>query len=420
MIRSGNICASFLYNYLVSEATINNKENGGNVLSKKATKLKCFVDTFQSYGGVLAKLSQIICLGENDQNNTVFSDCKPFSTEKTCKYIKNLFDKNDDDFFKDIKSMDYNVYKSGSIGQVHKAIYKDGKEIIIKVQYVGLKEQVKTDLFILDTIITYLYSFVNLNNAIIDIKNKIEEELNYNIEYNNQKNMYNNWILHNNIKISELIPSISNENLLSMYFINGENLNDFIENSSQEERNNIGMFIVEFVFTNIYKYNILYSDIHYGNFLIQDKKILYIMDFGCIHDIDDVLIDNFINIYKALLYDNKEKFFNVVEKMEIINKDISPDSKEYLYEYFKRQYEPWLSDNFEFTSDWVKITDYKNTDLMKSWNLPSNLVYFNKVPYGMYHILAKMNLKGNFLTFYKKLLGINDDTLTESLVYLHP
>ena len=221
-----------------------------------------------------------------------------------------------------------------------------------------------------------------------------------------QKNMYNNWILHNNIKISELIPSISNENLLSMYFINGENLNDFIENSSQEERNNIGMFIVEFVFTNIYKYNILYSDIHYGNFLIQDKKILYIMDFGCIHDIDDVLIDNFINIYKALLYDNKEKFFNVVEKMEIINKDISPDSKEYLYEYFKRQYEPWLSDNFEFTSEWVKITDYKNIDLMKSWNLPSNLLYFNKLPYGMYHILGKMNLKGNFLTFYKKLLNI--------------
>ena len=99
-------------------------------------------------------------------------------------------------------------------------------------------------------------------------------------------------------------------------------------------------------------------------------------------------------------------FYDIVERMEIINKDISLESKEYLYEYYKRQYEPWLSDNFEFTSDWVKITDYKNIDLMKSWNLPSNLVYFNKLPYGMYHILGKMNLKGDFLTFYKKLLNI--------------
>ena len=130
------------------------------------------------------------------------------------------------------------------------------------------------------------------------------------------------------------------------------------------------------------------------------------MDFGCIHDIDDTLLDNFIRLYKALLYNDKDMFYDIVERMEIINKDISLESKEYLYEYYKRQYEPWLSDNFEFTSDWVKITDYKNIDLMKSWNLPSNLVYFNKLPYGMYHILGKMNLKGNFLTFYKKLLNI--------------
>ena len=405
MLRSGSICTSFLYNYLISETTINANEKGGDVLCKKATKLKCLVDTFQSYGGVLAKLSQIICLGENDQNNSVFSDCKPFSAEKTCKYIKNLFN-NDTEFFKDIKTIDFNVYKSGSIGQVHKAVYKDGKEIVIKVQYVGLKEQVKTDLYILDTIITYLYSFINLNNAISDIKSKIEEELDYNIEYHNQTLMYDNWVEHSNIKIAELIPEISNEKLLSMYFIQGENLNDFIQNSTQEERNNIGMLIVEFVFTNIYKHKILYSDVHYGNFLIQDKKTLYVMDFGCIHDVDDILIDNIKNLYKSFLNEDRELFYHIVEKMEIINKDISSESKEYIYEYFKRQYEPWLSDNFEFTSEWVKTSDYKNIELMKSWNLPSNLIYFNKLPYGMYHILGKMNLKGNFLTFYKKLLNI--------------
>ena len=244
MLRSGSICMNFLYNYLVSEATINsNNEKGGDILIKKATKLKCLSETFQSYGGVLAKLSQIICLGENDKDNSVFSDCKPFSAEKTCKHIKKLFEK-DTDFFKDVKNIDFNVYKSGSVGQVHKAVYKDDKEIIIKVQYVGLKEQVKTDLFILDTIITYLYSFANLTNAISDIKCKIEEELDYTIEYHNQKIIYDTWIEHNSIKIAELIPDISNEKLLSMYFIQGENLNDFIQNSTQEERNNIGMLMV--------------------------------------------------------------------------------------------------------------------------------------------------------------------------------
>lgn len=407
MLRSGSICVSFLYNYLLGEASISNSENekGGDILVKKATKLKCLSDTFQSYGGVLAKLSQIICLGENDQNNSVFSDCKPFSTEKTTKYIKNLFE-TDKIFFDGVKSINYEVYKSGSVGQVHKAIYKDNKNIIIKVQYVGLKEQVKTDLHILDTIIKYLYSFANLNNAIEDIKNKLEEELDYNIEYHNQHVMYDNWKKSDNIKIAELIPSISNEKILSMYFIEGENLNEFILNSTQEQKNKIGMMIVDFVFTNIYKYNILYSDIHYGNFIVQNKEILYVMDFGCIHDIDDILLDNLVKLYKALLNEDKDTFYIIVENMEIIDDTITLESKEYIYEYFKIQYEPWLKDNFEFTSDWVKKTDYKNTDLMKSWNIPTNLVYFNKLPYGMYHILGKMNLKGDFLTYFKNLLNI--------------
>jgi len=407
MLRSGSICVNFLYNYLLGEASITSSENekGGDILVKKATKLKCLSDTFQSYGGVLAKLSQIICLGENDQNNSVFSDCKPFSTEKTSKYIKNLFE-TDKNFFKDVKSIEYEVYKSGSVGQVHKAIYQDDKKIVIKVQYVGLKEQVKTDLYILDTIITYLYSFANLNNAIEDIKNKLEEELDYNIEYHNQYIMYDNWKDCENVKIAELIPSISNEKILSMYFIEGENLNEFILNSTQEQKNKIGMTIVDFVFTNIYKYNILYSDIHYGNFIVQNKELLYVMDFGCIHDIDDILLDNLVRLYKALLNNDKDTFYNIVKNMEIIDDNITPESKEYIYEYFKIQYEPWLNDEFEFTSDWVKKTDYKNTDLMKSWNIPSNLVYFNKLPYGMYHILGKMNLKGDFLTYFKNLLNI--------------
>ena len=158
MLRTGGICMNFLFNYLMTEIkTIDNDS-----LVNKSTKLKCLVDTFQSYGGVLAKLSQILCLGDQDQNNSVFSDCKPFSTEKTSKYIKYLFE-NDKIFFKDVKKIDYNVYKSGSVGQVHRAVYKDDNQIIIKVQYIGLKDQVKSDLFILDTIINYLYSFVNLN-----------------------------------------------------------------------------------------------------------------------------------------------------------------------------------------------------------------------------------------------------------------
>ena len=86
MIRSGSICMSFLYNYLMTNNEIE-ETNGGNKLIKKATKLKCLSDTFQSYGGVLAKLSQIVCF--ENENSNVFSECKPYSQDKTIKFLKN-------------------------------------------------------------------------------------------------------------------------------------------------------------------------------------------------------------------------------------------------------------------------------------------------------------------------------------------
>ena len=405
MLRSGSICISFLYKYLMSDNEINNEDDidGNKNLIQKSSKLKCLADTFQSYGGVLAKLSQIVCY--ENQDSTVFSDCKPFSRDETIQYFKEHYNEFPE-FFKNVKYIDFEPYKSGSIGQVHKGVYKDGTDIIIKVQYVGLKEQIDSDLFILDKLISYLYSFANLSNAMIDIKTKLNEELDYTLESFNQQHLHDVWSDNDNIKIPQIISELSNDNLITMEFIEGENLNIFIANSTQEERNNIGKYMVEFIFTNLYKEGIFYSDIHYGNFIIKDKTILYVMDFGCINDINDKLLKNLRDLHVSMINDDKELFYSLVENMGIIKDTISDDSKDYIYNYFKIQYEPWISEEFEFTKEWLDKSIYKNTYLMSEWELPNNMIYLNKIPFGMYHLLTKLELKGSFLDFFKKLLDI--------------
>ena len=405
MIRSGSICISFLYNYLMSNNEVDDSvDENGKKFIKKATKLKCLSDTFQSYGGVLAKLSQIVCF--DNENNSVFSDCKPYSREKTIKYLKKEYEMTPE-LHDNILSLNFEPFKSGSVGQVHKGVYKDGKDMILKVQYVGLKEQMETDLYILDKLVTYLYTFANLTHAMVDIKAKLNEELDYTLEYCNQQHIYDLWKDKENIKIAELIPEISNEKMLGMYYIDADSLPDFIEKATQEERNNIGKLIIEFIFTNLYREGIFYSDIHYGNFLIKDKNILYVMDFGCIHDIDKELLDGLIKIHRALLIDDTEEFYKIIENLGVIDTSISSESKEYIYNYFKLQYEPWLTeDEFEFTDEWLEKAVHKEVDLMKEWFLPQNMVYLNKMVYGLPHILTKLRLKGNFMSILKPLLNV--------------
>jgi len=398
MLRSGSICASFLYNYLTSDT-----ETGNDELKNKNSKLKCLSDTFASYGGVLAKLSQILCL--DDGKGEVFSDCKPYYQKETIEKFKEEVE-NNFDFFKNV-TIDFNVFRSGSVGQVHKAVYKSNNKeenIIIKVQYIRLHEQFKNDLFLLDKIATYLFYFSDLSSAMSDIKTKLYDELNYRLEFENQERLYNIWKYNDHIHIPELIPEFCTDTLLAMKYIDAEDLSVFIETSTQDDRNRIGMYIFEFIFTNFYKHGIFYSDIHYGNFLIKDKNILYVTDFGCINIINDDFLDKILSLHRAIQTQNEDAFYQIVKDIGILKDNISLKSKEYMWEYFKLQYLPWTEEEFEFTTEWIAKAMYKDPVLMNEWILPQNCVYLNKIPFGLFHILNKLKVKCRFKKFFDDIL----------------
>lgn len=394
MLRSTSICASFLYNYLTSDSECVDKD--GNILDKKCQKLRCLSDTLQSYGGILSKLSQILSL--NDENSSVFSDCKPFSEKKTTCFFKK-FIKNTD---LPIEDVNFEVYKSGSVGQVYKCKYK-GENVVFKVQYVGLVDQTLKDLSMLDKITSYLYYFADMKEAMVDIKTKMYEELDYKLEANNQQMIYELYSENKEIEIPKVIPELCTDKILGMNYVEGTSLRYFIDNSTQEERNKVGICIVKFVFENLYKHGILYSDVHYGNFLIKDNSTLCVLDFGCIHKLKDKLLENIRNLYISIKDNDKESFYSTVQLMGIIKEDISQKSKEYIYKYFKLQFEPWINEEFQFTEQWLNISTEKDTELMKEWLLPQDMVYFNKIPYGAYHIFTKLKLKGKFLQIFEEI-----------------
>ena len=290
----------------------------------------------------------------------MFSECKPFSRDKTIKYFKKYI-KNKGKI-SEYLDINYDVYKSGSVGQVHRATY-NGTNIIFKVQYVGLRKQTEKDLKMLDTITSYLFSFADLNSynsAIIKIKTQMYEELDYNLEQINHKKMYELFQNSDDIQIPKIISSLSTENVLAMEFMDGMSLPDFIENSTQEQRNKVGNCIVKFVFQNIYNHGYLYSDTHYGNFLVKKDDSVAVLDFGCIHTIDKELQHNLIRVHKSLLNKNKKEFYEAVTDIGIIKPDISDKSKEFIYDYFTLQYSPWVNEEFEFTEEWLDVaTDKK-------------------------------------------------------------
>lgn len=407
MIRSGSICISLLYNYLTTEITTMVK--GGDTrceYEKRLTKLDMFADVFANYGGILSKLSQLICYSDNSKtNHNVFSDCKPFNEEKTRQYFIEQI-KNNPDRFHDLSDIDFEIYKSGSVGQVHRAIYKDDTEVVIKVQYVGLKEQFKSDFILLEKVSYFLFGSDNFDEALAEVNLKLHEELDYRNEARNQEMFLSIWKDVPYIQVPKIYNDISDDKILCMEYINGECLSKFIENSTQEERDDIGWKLFEFTFTNLYDNKIFYSDMHYGNFLIKDKSIVYVMDFGCTHKIESDDVMKLKELHRSIFLKDKLSFLEIIRDLGIINEATSVESLDYAFDYFTLQIEPWCSNNFCFTDEWLYKATRKEVGLMKEWHLPANLVFISKIPYGLFHVLNKMKVTGNFLDFFKSRIEL--------------
>jgi predicted unusual protein kinase regulating ubiquinone biosynthesis (AarF/ABC1/UbiB family) len=190
-----------------------------------------------------------------------------------------------------------------------------------------------------------------------------------------------------------------------MDFIDGESLSEFISSSTQEEKNEIGKRLVEFLFTSLYKHNVFYSDSHYGNFIIKDKSILYVMDFGCTHKFDENIMDKLKNLHKSLISKDKTAFYQIVTDLNILNDKVTEESKEFMYEYFSILCKPWIVDaDFEFSDEWLLSTTFKKTDLLKQWSMPENIIFLSKIPFNFSYILNRLNVKSNFRKLFNQLL----------------
>lgn len=386
ILRTCNIIKDITITYL----TMNTDEDDD--LISKTRSLRTLASVFSSYGGALGKIAQTLSL-ENERSD-VYDSVKPLASNQTHKYMTDVLMNADD--FRNI-DIEPEIYRNGSLGQVYKAYDIEKNKLIIKVKYSNLDDETKSDLEIVETLIKYLYSTTHIQNALIDIQYKMMEELDYSNEVNNQikiKELWDSKKTNSHIKIPKVYTDLSSTNVIVMeYMEDFVSMSDFLENSTQEEKNNIGNLMIEFVFENLYEHNIYYSDNHYGNFLVKDNNTLCVLDFGCVTCYEDNMITDLKNIHMKIFNEDKDGFYEIMTRIGILSDETTDESKEYCYQFFKLQYEPLVKENFVFTDEWVDKAGEKNMILMKEWGLPLGFIYLHKIPYGLYHILGKLHLE---------------------------
>jgi len=177
---------------------------------------------------------------------------------------------------------------AASIGQVYRAKLKDGRDVAVKVQYPGVASAVRADMQNLDMIMRLLKRMtpgMDVKAITEEIKERIVEELDYELEAQNQRSLARIFAGHPFIVVPEVVGSLSRERVMVSEFVSGVGFEE-LKTRSQAERDRIGEIVFRFFLGCLYRHRQFSGDPHPGNFLLLDDGRVAFLDFGLFKRMD--------------------------------------------------------------------------------------------------------------------------------------
>jgi len=195
------------------------------------------------------------------------------------KVIEGEFEEPLDELF---EQFDSEPIAAASIGQVYRARLRDGRDVAVKVQYPGVASAVRADMKNLGMILRLLSRMapgLDVQEIAEEIRLRIDEELDYELEAANQRAMARIFRGHPFVYVPEVVGSLSRERVMVSEFVSGTGFEE-LKLADAATRDRIAEIIFRFYFGCMYRHHQFSGDPHPGNFmLLADGRVAFI-DFG--------------------------------------------------------------------------------------------------------------------------------------------
>jgi predicted unusual protein kinase regulating ubiquinone biosynthesis (AarF/ABC1/UbiB family) len=201
------------------------------------------------------------------------------SFDQMRKVIEAEFDEPLDELF---AHFDHEPIAAASIGQVYRARLHDGRAVAVKVQYPGVAGAVRADLKNLGMIMRLFSRMapgLDVQGITQEIRLRIDEELDYELEASNQKAMARIFRGHPFIHVPDVVGSLSRERVMVTELVAGSRFEELKELDAPA-RNRIGEIVFRFYFGCMYRHHQFSGDPHPGNFLLLSDGRVAFLDFG--------------------------------------------------------------------------------------------------------------------------------------------
>ncbi|MGW9123023.1 ABC1 kinase family protein [Streptomyces sp. NPDC055663] len=296
---------------------------------------------------------------------------------------------------------------AASIGQVHRAVWHDGRNVAVKVQYPGAGQALLSDLTQLSRFARLLGPLVpgmDIKPLITELRDRVSEELDYEQEARSQQDHAEEFADDPDVVIPGVVHQ--SDQVLVTEWMDGVPLSDVISEGTSEQRDRAGQLLARFLFSGPARTGLLHADPHPGNFrlLPPDEETgkdgqwrLGVLDFGTVDRLPGGLPQTIGDSLRLTLAGEAEAVYELLREEGFVKDtiDLDPDA---VLDYLLPIIEPAQVEEFTFTRSWMRnqaarIADPRSPahQLGKQLNLPPAYLLIHRVTLSTIGVLCQLN-----------------------------
>ena len=319
------------------------------------------------------------------------------------------------DWQNSFNSFNQEAVAAASLGQVHKAESLDGKTVACKLQYPDMNSAVEADLKQLRLVMSIYQRYDNAINAseiYKELSARIREELDYIREGRNMalyRLMLDN---EETVHVPDLIETASTDRLLTMTWLDGVPILDFIKNNPElEMRNLVAKNMFRAWYVPFYLYGIIHGDPHLGNYSIRPNGDINLLDFGCIRVFPPTFVKGVIDLYIGLRDDDEELAVDAYRTWGFENLD--RDTIDVLNHWARFVYSPLMENKvrrIQETNSGVygkEVVEKVHKELRRLNGVkpPREFVLMDRAAIGLGSVFLHLNAEVNWYNIFQELIS---------------
>lgn len=311
---------------------------------------------------------------------------------------------------------------AASLGQVHKAILQTGQIVACKLQYPGMESTIDADLNQLNVILSLYRTWnnaIDTSNVRDEIEERLREELNYFNEAKNLKIYQKIFDQEPSIALPDVYDALTTHRLLTMSWIEGDPVLNFVT-ASQETRNQIAKKLFHAWYYPFYHYALIHGDPHPGNYKIMEDGCIGLLDLGCIRRFPSQFVQGVIDLYNALLHNNREQAVAAYEAWGFTN--LTHEVIDIITEWARLLYDPLLDDRVRpIQNDLQGVIGWETANrvheqLNKTTGIkpPREFVFMDRAAVGVGSVIMRLGATQNWYQLFQELIAdFNHETVEQ-------